>query len=51
MNRKYCFFNEKRLCTIKCRAAYEAEDEIYCWILWILQQVGYQIRKKKRRKG
>ena len=37
----YCFLDKTRRCTENCRAAYKADDEIYCSIVWGAKEFGY----------
>jgi len=45
MEKKHCFIEVKRSCTIKCKSAYKSKGEIYCSILWSIKQFGYALTK------
>ena len=45
----YCFLDKTRLCTMKCRAAYESDEEVYCNIVWSIQQIGYVMSHKENK--
>ena len=45
MEKKHCFIEGKRSCTIKCKSAYKSKGEIYCSILWSIKQFGYALTK------
>jgi hypothetical protein len=40
-NGKHCFIDGKRLCTLKCRAAYRNKKDIECTFVWLATQVGW----------
>jgi len=47
---KHCFIEGERPCTIKCRAAYKSEGDIYCSILWAAKEFGYALTRAVKSK-